>query len=309
MRILILGAGGIGGYFGARMHNAGGDVTFLVRPARAENLMAEGLRVVSPFGDTAFTPRLVTAGGDLSGFDVVMLTCKSYDLDSALEAIAPAVGPETVVVPFLNGIQHLDLLDARFGRERVLGGLAFLSVALGATGEIRHVSNFHRIMIGSRTPAPSKWLAPLAELLGKSGVEFTLAENIEQDMWNKFVFISTLAGATCAMRASIGDILAADAGEDFIVGLLREGEEVAIANGRPPAEKPLTGYRTQLTDRSSALVASMLRDIERGGPTEGDHILGDMVRRGKAAGIATPRLEFAYTHVQAYEQIRRRQQG
>ncbi|MGE5386431.1 MAG: 2-dehydropantoate 2-reductase [Betaproteobacteria bacterium] len=307
MRILILGAGGIGGYFGARIHDAGGDVSFLVRPLRAENLMAEGLRVFSPLGDSHFTPRVVTADSDLGdGYDVIFLSCKAYDLDSALDAIAPAVGPETVIVPLLNGIRHLDQLDARFGREKVLGGLAHLSLKLTPTGEIQHLNNFHRLMIGSRTPTPSHWLAPLAELLGKTGVEFTLAPDIEQDMWNKFVFITTLAGATCAMRANIGEIMRTNAGEDFILGLLGECGEVAAANHRAPTAEQLAVYKGQLTDRYSGLVASMLRDIERGGPTEAEHIHGDMMRRGKLAGVQTPLLEFAYTHLQAYEAARKR---
>ena len=307
MRILILGAGGIGGYFGARLHEAGGDVTFLVRPTRADQLRSDGLQVVSPLGNSLFVPRVVTAENDLKDrFDVVLLSCKAYDLDSALDAIAPAVGPETVVVPLLNGIKHLETLDARFGRERVLGGLAHLSLMLAPSGEIRHLSSFHRLMVGSRSATQSRWLAPLAELLGKTSIEFTVSDDIEQEMWNKFVFISTLAGATCSMRANVGEILATTAGEDFILGLLAECVQVATAGEQPPAEAQLMVYRNGLTDRSSALVASMLRDIDKGSATEGEHILGDMVRRGKAAGIATPRLEFAHTHLQAYELARKR---
>lgn len=307
MQILILGAGGIGGYFGARIQAAGGDVTFLVRPARAEQLRSNGLQVFSPLGDSHFIPRLVTAASNLHGkYDIIFLSCKAYDLESALHSIAPAVGPETIVIPLLNGIRHLDTLDARFGRERVLGGLAHLSLMLTPAGEIHHLNNFHRLMIGSRTSTPSRWLAPLAELLAKTALEFTLSEQIEQEMWNKFVFISTLAGATCSMRANVGEILATTAGEDFILGLLAEGEQVAAANQHAPAAAQLAAYRSGLTDRSSTLCASMLRDIERGGPTEAEHILGDMVQRGQQAGIATPRLSFAYTHLQAYELARKR---
>lgn len=307
MRILILGAGGIGGYFGARINEAGGDVTFLVRPARADHLREHGLQVFSPLGDCHFIPHVVTADHNLHGeYDVVLVSCKSYDLESALHAIAPAIGPETVIVPLLNGIRHLEALDARFGQERVLGGLAHLSVMLAPTGEIRHLNNFHRLMIGSRTPTPSRWLAPLAELLAKTPLEFTLSDHIEQEMWNKFVFISTLAGATCSMRANVGEILATAAGEEFMVGLLTECEQIAAANQRAPSATQLAAYRSGLTDRTSALCASMLRDIERGGPTEAEHILGDMVRRGQMADLATPRLSFAYTHLQAYEQARPR---
>ncbi len=304
MRILILGAGGIGAYFGARLQAAGGDVSFLVRPARAKNLKQHGLRIYSPLGNYKFTPKLLTTAKP--GFDVIILACKAYDLDSAELAIARAVGPETVIVPLLNGIRHLHSLDTRFGPQQVLGGLAHLSLMVAPDGSIQHLSQFHRLMIGSRTPHPSPWLQPLADLFAKTDIEFTLAADIEQEMWNKFVFISTLAGATCAMRANVGEILATSHGEAFMLGLLAECEAVAKANQRAPAPAQLAVYRNSLTDRSSTLCASMLRDVERGGPTEADHILGDMLARGKRAGIATPNLVFAYTHLQAYEQARPR---
>lgn len=304
MRILILGAGGIGAYFGARLQAAGGDVSFLVRPARAKNLKEQGLRVFSPLGNYKFPPKLLTTAEP--GFDVVFLACKAYDLDSAELAIARAIGPETIIVPLLNGIRHLHALDTRFGPERVLGGLAHLSLAVALDGSIQHLSPFHRLTIGSRTTRPSRWLAPLAELFGKTDIEFTLSDDVEQDMWNKFVFITTLAGATCAMRANVGEILATTHGEAFMLGLLAECETVATANRRPPTPAQLAVYRNSVTDRASTVCASMLRDIERGGPTEGEHILGDMLTRARQAGLATPNLTFAYTHLQAYEQARRR---
>ncbi|SMF31530.1 2-dehydropantoate 2-reductase [Pseudogulbenkiania subflava] len=307
MRILMLGAGGIGGYFGARMHQAGGDVTFLVRPARAAKLAADGLRVVSPLGDVHITPKVVTTvGGPMSGhFDIVVLSCKAYDLDAALDSIAPALSPEGVVLPLLNGFAHLSRLDAQFGQERVLGGLAHLSVTLAPTGEIRHLNQLHRLLIGSRKTPASPLLRPLAELLAQTGIDFSLSENIEGDMWDKFIFLSTLAGATCTMRSSIGDILETHSGEAFIIGLLDECVAVAAQHGHIPSAEQLTAYRNQLTARGSGTSASMLRDIERGGATEADHILGDMVCRAETHGVDAPLLKLAYSHLQAYE-IRRR---
>lgn len=307
MRILILGAGGIGGYYGARIQQAGSEVTFLVRPARAEQLRQHGLKVTSPMGDYQFTPRIVTASDNLHGqYDAILLSCKAYDLDSALAAIESAVGPETILIPFLNGVRHLDILDSAFGKERVLGGLAFVSLSLEPSGEIQHLSKFDRLVIGSRTASPSPWLAPLTKLLKNTPIEFSLTENIEQEMWDKFVYITTMAGATSAMRASVGEILATKTGEAFIVGLLEECTQVAKACGQAPTQNVLDNYLIGLRDHSSKLTASMLRDIERNGPTEGAHILGDMFQRGQEAGIATPRLEFCWTHLQAYERRRSR---
>lgn len=306
MQILILGAGGLGGYYGARIQQAGHEVTFLVRPGRAEQLRRHGLKISSPHGDYQFAPRIITASDNPGGrYDVIFISCKAYDLESALAAIEPVAGPETVVIPFLNGVRHLDMLDRRFGRERVLGGLAFVSLNLDANGEIQHLSPFHRLLIGSRSATPSRWLAPLTELLKQTPIEFSLADDIEQEMWNKFVYICTLAGATCSMRAHIGEILATRTGEAFIIGLLEECAQVAGACGHPPATEKLDNYLNGLIDRRSRLAASMLRDIERGGPTEGDHLLGDLFRRAQEQGIATPRLEFAWTHLQVYEHQRR----
>ena len=304
MRILVLGAGGIGGYFGARIHVAGGDVTFLVRPPRAAQLRETGLQVDSPHGDIKISPQVVTRDELLAeggAFDVIVLSCKAYDLASAIDAIAPAVGEQSVILPLLNGVSHIDTLAARFGAARVLGGVAFISVALKPSGEIKHLNTIHRLAAGSLTATPSLWLAPLAQLLSSSGFEFVLAERIEQTMWDKFVFLSTLAAATCTLRASVGDILRTIAGEEFINGLLGECASVAAACGHSVGEAPLAAYRKQLTEAGSGLMASMLRDVERGGPTEADHILGDMVSRAQEKGGVVPLLRLAYSHLQAYE--------
>ena len=305
MKILILGAGGIGGYFGARLIEAGADVTFLVRPGRAAQLRADGLRVSSPFGDLRVSPRCITEAIGTDHYDVIVLSCKAYDLDSAIAAIAPAVGPASVVLPLLNGLAHLEVLDSRFGRARVLGGLAQLAVTLTPDGEVRHLNRMHRLIFGRRDDTESPWLAPLAELLVKAQVDGQLSDRIDQDMWDKFVFLATLAAATCTLRASVGEIVAAG-GEAFILGLLDECRAVAGAHGREPSGERLAGYRKLLTETGSTLAASMLRDIERGGPTEGDHVVGDMIRRGEERRLAVPLLNLAHLHLRAYDQRRRR---
>ena len=309
MRILMLGAGGIGGYFGARIHQAGGDLTFLVRPARARQLRAEGLQVISPLGDVHIIPRLITSTQDSASgnFEAAILSCKSYDLDSAMAAIAPALAPDGLVIPLLNGVAHLAPLDNRFGRERVLGGMAHLGVTLTSEGKIRHLDALHRLIVGSRTEPASPLIEGLAQVLGRAGIDFQLSEHIEREMWGKFVFLSTLAGATCVMRACIGDILETAWGEAFILGLLDECSAVAQKCGHLPSKEQLAHYRAQLTMRGSTSTASMLRDIERKGPTEAEHILGDMMRRAIAHGSETSFLKVAYSHLQAYEVRRSRE--
>ncbi|MBA2352877.1 MAG: ketopantoate reductase family protein [Pseudomonadota bacterium] len=306
MRILILGAGGIGGYFGARFCSAGADVTFLVRPPRAEQLNAHGLRVISPLGDAHIAaPKVVAAESLRDKFDVIVLSCKAYDFASAVDAIAPAVGGDSVVLPLLNGVAHLDALDARFGRQQIWGGVAHLALTLTPSGEIKHLNDFHRLIVGSRSQGVSAWLSPFENLLASLSADFRVSGNVEQDMWDKFVFLTALAGATCTMRGSVADIQAAAGGYDFITGLLQECEQVAIASHRAPDPEQLAAYRAQLTDKASALTASMLRDIEAGKRTEADHILGDMLVRGLANNVPAPLLLIAYSHLQVYERRRR----
>ena len=310
MRILILGAGAVGGYFGARIHQAGGDVTFLVRPARAQKLKENGLLVSSPLGEVHIEPKCITSfqGGESQKFDAVIISNKAYDLDSAIDAVAPALTSNGIVVPLLNGMAHLQRLDDRFGRERVLGGLAHVSATLTPDGNIRHLNELHRLMIGSRTQPASPLVAALANVLAGSGFDFTLSENIEPEMWGKFVFLTTLAGATCTLRAAVGDILQTRSGEAFILGLLDECRAVASEYGYQPDDTRLAQYRRQLTAQGSTTAASMLRDIERRGPTEGEHILGDMVIRAQAQHVDAPLLQLAYSHLQAYEIRRAREQ-
>lgn len=309
MRILVLGAGGIGGYYGAKIHLAGGDVSFLVRPARAEQLRQSGLKVSSPLGDMHIAPKLLTRDTLKEPFDVIIVSCKAYDLDSAIDAIAPAVGAQSVILPLLNGVAHIDTLVRRFGSEHVLGGVALISVTLAPDGEIKHLNKLHRLVAGALTTPPSTWLEPLAELLSRSGFEFTLSANVEQAMWDKIVFLTTLAGATCTLRASVGTILETLAGASFINGLLTECATIAEASGHALGEAQLRAFRDQLNEKGSALMASMLRDVEKGGPTEADHILGDMVQRAQAKGVDAPLLRLAYSHLQAYDLRRKAAQA
>jgi 2-dehydropantoate 2-reductase len=303
MRILILGAGGIGGYFGARLQEAGGDVSFLVRPARAEALRRDGLRLKSPLGDATLQPKVLTGDQIKDAFDLVILSCKAYDLDSAIDAIAPAVGRDSFVLPLLNGLAHLDRLDARLGAGGVLGGVAQISVTLAPSGEIVHLQPMARLVAGVRNggkPADAV-LEPLGALFARAKVDYDASKRIMQDMWDKLMFLATLAAATCTMRAPLGVILDTVAGERFITGLLDEAERVAGGNGFPPVAQRVAAYRELLTQRGSKIAASMLRDIERGGPTEADHIVGDLIARGRRPDVAMPLLEIAYSHLQAYE--------
>ncbi|WP_165247129.1 ketopantoate reductase family protein [Paludisphaera soli] len=303
MRILVVGAGGIGGYYGGRLLEAGRDASFLVRPRRAAKLAANGLAIRSPSGDAHLpAPDALTADA-LAGrgpFDLVIVTCKAYDLPGAIEDFAPAVGPGTVILPTLNGMRHLDALDARFGRDAVLGGLCLISTRLDDDGGIVHLSDVHRLTFGARSPAQAEAVRRVAEAFEGAKFEPVPSDDATLAMWEKWAFLATLAGITCLMRAAIGDVVKAG-GADLVHALLDECRAIAEANGRAPRPAFLEMSRTRLTDPSSTLTASMLDDLERGGPTEADHILGDLLRRAPAAPPPTSLLRAAFTAIRAQE--------
>ncbi|MGF7004579.1 ketopantoate reductase family protein [Aminobacter sp. BE322] len=299
MRILVLGAGGIGGYFGGKLAAGGVNVRFLVRPARAGLLARQGLVIDSPLGELRIPVETLTEAS--SPFDAVLLACKAYDLDGAVEAIVPAVGPSTLILPLLNGIRQLDVLDARFGRERVLGGLCHIGVTTNAAGEIQHLNTLQRFIFGTRMPEQIEAASALHKVVERGGFEPSLSDAIVQEMWEKFSFLATYAGMTTLMRAPVGAVLAAAEGEALTREMLAECTGTAAANGCAPRPAAMAQMVSSLTERGSRGTASMFRDMARNGPTEHEHIIGDMLMRAQSAGVSAPLLRVSLANMQAYE--------
>ncbi len=310
MRFLVVGAGATGGYFGGRLLQAGRDVTFLVRPGRVARLAATGLDITSPAGDASLPPPPTVLAADLrSPFDVVLLSCKAYDLDAAIESVAPAVGPGTAVVPLLNGMRHLEVLDARFGPGRVLGGTCFISARLDDSGRVVHVSDVHRLAFGERSGGRSPRVDAIAAAMAGAKFESAASDRIVLEMWEKWAFLASLAGITCLTRSAVGDVVAAG-GADLAAALLEECRSVAEAAGYSPRPEALRYALGRLTDARSAVTASMLGDVERRGRTEADHILGDLLRRrGGTTDGDRSLLRLAYTAVKASEARAAREPG
>jgi 2-dehydropantoate 2-reductase len=300
LRILVIGAGALGGYFGARLLAAGRDVTFLVRPKRAEALARGGLVVKSKVGDLHLaSPPTITSERLNGPYDLIIVSCKAYDLNDAIESFAPAVGTNSVIIPLLNGLRHLDVLNTRFGEKNVFGGQCAISAALSVEGEILHLTDLHTLSFGEQNGARSECRTEIVGALSGAGFDAELSDNILQAMWEKWVMIATTASATCLMRASVGDIVAAGA-SGAVMRLLDEASEIAAKQGFEPRPAYMERVRSILTMPGSPLMASMARDIERGAPTEGDHILGDLL--GRVAGGEVPiLLSTAYAHVKSYE--------
>jgi 2-dehydropantoate 2-reductase len=306
MRVLVVGAGAIGGYFGARLLEARRDVTFLVRPRRAAQL-ARGLSVVSRFGDIDLVaPPTVTAEALPESFDLILLSCKAYDLEGAMDSFAPAVGPRTAILPLLNGMRHLDLLKARFGAGHVLGGQCLISAVLDPGGRVLHLNDTHLLGFGEPDGSRSARVEAIASILSGAKFDARPSQAILQEMWEKWVFIAAGAGITCLMRAAVGDIVAARAA-DLSSALLDECAAIAARQGFRPSQASIERSRAMLTAAGSPVTASMLRDIEKGAPVEADHILGDLLARAGQPADAPSLLRIAYLHVKAYEARRARE--
>ncbi len=301
MRILIVGAGSTGGYFGGRLVEAGRDVTFLVRPARAERLKADGLQIVSPYGDVALAPQLVTAGKIGGPFDVVLLTVKAYSLAAALDDLAPAVGPETMILPVLNGMKHVDAITARFGANALVGCVCKIATILDDRGRIVQLTRLHDLAYGEMNGAGSSRIDRLDHAMQGAGFDARLSPTIAREMWEKWILLAALGGMTCLMRGNVGEIEAAPGGAEFALRFLDEVAAIVSAVGETPSEAFLAETRASLTLKGSTQTSSMYRDLQQGHAIEVDQIIGDLLVRGRSASLSAPLLAAAFTHLSVYQ--------
>jgi 2-dehydropantoate 2-reductase len=307
MRILVVGAGAMGGYFGGRLLEAGRDVTFLVRPRRAAQLAKTGLVIRSKFGDALLqAPPTIAAEALREPFDLILLSCKAYDLKSAADSFAPAVGKNTAILPFLNGMAHIDYLVERFGGAAVLGGQCVISTTLDSEGHIVHLNDTHLLSFGERNGSTTERTQAIAKEFSGAKFEARLSQAILHEMWEKWIFIATAASINCLMRAMVGDIMAAG-GKDLTLSLLAECDSIGKAHGFALNEATMKQRVSILTTPGSAFAASMLRDIEHNAPIEADHVVGDLVTRGQSKNCNIPLLRVAYLHLKAYEARRARE--
>lgn len=301
MKILVVGAGATGGYFGGRLAEAGRDVTFLVRSARAAKLEAAGLNITSPFGDVSLKPKVATAETLSGPYDVILMTVKAYTLDAAMKDVAAAVGPDTMILPFLNGMRHMDVLAERFGPTVPLPCVCKIGSTLDAEGRIVHFNKLSELVYGEVDGKPSERTIALDKVMQGAKFEAKLSPAVMQEMWQKWTMLATIGAATCLMRGNIGEIEAAPGGTDFVLALLDEVLTVVRTVGVAPADAFVETVRKSLTQKGSPQAPSMYRDLQSGASVEGDQIVGDMVARGKAAGIATPLLAAAYANLSVYQ--------
>jgi 2-dehydropantoate 2-reductase len=309
MRYLILGAGALGGYFGGMLIKGGADVTFLVRPGRAAQLRRDGLIVRTQDGGELRTPVKLVQQEQLDGaYDVILLTCKAYDLDGAMDAISPAVSEQSVIVPLLNGIRHIDVLKTRFGPRRVLGGLTVINAALLQDGSIQQSQvRVNLTAIGELDGRASSRCMAIKAALDAGGIPVQIPESIMVMMWEKFFGFACSATIATLGRSRAGVIAQAVGGGTFVSAVIDECTRVVTALGHPPipainAAGQISGLYAQA---NSAYGPSMLIDMEDGRLTEGEHTIGDLAERAAQAGLSAPLLTAARCSLQAYEINRR----
>jgi 2-dehydropantoate 2-reductase len=307
MRFLILGAGALGGFFGSRLIKGGADVTFLVRPGRAAQLQRDGLVVNGQDGDVFREHVKIVRQGEIDGsYDVVLLTCKAYDLDSAMAAIAPTLGDESVILPVLNGMRHIDVLSGRFGRSHVLGGLTVINAALLADGTIQQSQvRVNLNVIGELDGRASGRCNAIKAALDKGGIPIQIADNILAMMWAKFHGFAAIAAVATLTRSRAGAISRSVTGASLVSAVLDECARVVTAEGYPPAPPPAPDtaaiVRGLFAPPDSTYGPSMLIDMEDGRATEGEHTIGDLVHRAARRRISVPILTAALCNLQAYE--------
>ena len=301
MRILMVGAGATGGYYGGRLAQAGRDVTFLVRGKRLQQLQKDGLQIVSPLGDATVQPKLITAAElpQAGPFDLILLSTKAYSLDAAMNDFAPAVGPNTIVLPLLNGMRHLDLLSDRFGRERVVGGSVRIIADVDEQGRVHMLTNLDDLTFGELDGRRTPRAEHLYQELAVFGYTTTLSDDMVGALWQKWWILATMGCVGVVSGGTVGDMMATPHGGELSRAILAETTSIAAANGYPADDNMLANQTKRMTDPASTLTSSMFRDFSRGLPVEADHILGDLLARAK--GVAAPLVMGAYTRLKVYE--------
>ena len=303
MKILIVGAGGIGGYFGAKLINAGADITFLLREKRHQLIQAQGLTIETPKGSFTVQPKSVTASQLEPIYDLIILAPKAFDLEDSLRSLDKAIN-QGVLLPFLNGLSHVETLDKLFGKARIMGGVAHIAAMITDTGAVKQLTDLNMLTVGPRATEHEALAKEFIALCKQADFNSAYSENIEQVLWDKWVFLATLAGMTTLCRGSVGEIVSTPYGKELTLVMYEECCSIAKAAGHVIGEIPRSKAIEMLTKVGSPFTASMLRDLISGQKTEHEHILGQLIKKGEENHIGCQLLKMAYTQI-AVKQMKR----
>ncbi|MCS0787771.1 ketopantoate reductase family protein [Cytobacillus firmus] len=302
MRILVVGAGAIGGYFGGRLLEKGEDVTFLVREKRKHQLEKYGLLAESVHGDMTFPePKTVQAGEKADAFDVILLSTKAYHLEGAIKDIRPFTDDSTLILPLLNGIAHMDQLIAAFGAANVLGGLCFIETTLGENGKVIQTSPVHDFVFGERSGEKTERILKLQEAFSGTKANFRLSENIEQEMWHKYLFISTLSGVTSLFRSPIGPIRDQSFGLNAVKIVLKEASAIMRGLDAPLADGIEDAQVQKIKEMGYEMKSSLQRDMEKQQAIEADHFFGYLLKKAELLDLDAPVIGAIYANLKVYE--------
>ena len=302
MKILVVGAGAVGVLLGSQLQQQGVSLSYLVRPKRAEELSQRPLEVCLPESVISLSPHCLTQPelSSAPAFDLIILTNKAYGLPQVIDDIAPAVGEHTLILPLLNGLRHLDRLDDAFGAGKVLGGIAKTVATLKTPWQVNVASGYNSITVAAREASQQAAVSEIVQLFQQSGLTVEQTDDIMGQMWDKFCRMAGLGAVNCLLQGNVGEYMKSDRGGEIALQIFDECCQVAAASGHPLAEDSVQGFQRILTNPKSSFNSSMYRDMRNGLPIEGDHLVGDMVARGKDVGVATPMLEIAEAVLQVY---------
>ena len=297
MKILILGAGAIGGFFGAHLMKSGANVSFLVREKRKDELKKSGINIFSINGELKVNPKLLDKNLSGQHFDVIILTNKSYDLIESIREIKPYVN-KTVIIPLLNGMAHYEILDKEFGKEKIFGGTAYISTAMNNYGSIQQITSRASIKFGPRTQKNINIANEFYEICKETEFECDFSDHIELELWRKYVLIGATAASTVLFQKPLGEICATTYGKRLIIEIHEECKKIVLSKGYDIGIEA-TNYNLKLiTDKGSLLKASMLRDFESGKKTECEHILGYLIKLAKRNNVQCNLIKAAHTRIQ-----------
>ena len=296
MKIVIFGSGGVGGYFGGRLALAGQDVTFIARGAHLAAVTESGLRVDSIGGDFVVNPAKATDSSQSIGpVDLVILATKAWQLDSAIQQMKPLVGESTMILPLLNGMEHMDTLLSAFDHKNVLGGLCRISVFVSEPGHIRHVGVPPFIAFGELDNSKSERVNSLLEIFATlNGITVDVPTDINVAMWEKFVFISGSSGVGAFTRQTIGEFRANPETRAMLFNAMNETAAIARARGAALSERFVSDTMMRIDTIQPHIIASMQKDIMEGRPSELNEQTGAVIRMGRVAGVPTPTHETIY---------------